>query len=354
MWGTYRRRVSSGWLSLGDPSERQAKNRSKQTGAPRGMLLAGALWACAACFLSGCTAQLGNNTVDLALSLNALVKRQIFFNLAQSFLDPGFVPAQVTIVSGSAETTFSVSPTLTVPLGPTLAGTAAATVASVPQTSFQSVATSAAPGLQLGASNISKQNWTISPINDSGEFRRLRALYNYATGQIDAGDFLCEYPVQSLALPLHTKGGNVELKVNCGKPIYADPNFVRNHNCILCGEPDASGRVTPTINPKLIPRLVSRQQDDSHNARVGSANGVDLYVCDGCPGNVDGKRAFGDFVIFVYEAMLQTTGGAREDTYVAPGTGSGSRVAPAEAPGPTRGSGKAPAIAPFIFSVPLQ
>lgn len=310
--------------------------------------------ACVAILLSGCAAQLSNNTVDLALSLNALVKRQIFFNLSQSFLDPGFVPAQVAIATGTAETTFSVSPTLTVPFGPTVAGTAAATVATAPQTSFQSVVTNAAPGLQLGASNISKQNWTISPINDSGEFRRLRALYNYVTGQIEADEFLCEYPVQSLALPLHTKGGNVELKINCGKPIYADPNFVRNHNCILCGEPDASGYVAPTINRRLIPRLVSRQQDDGHNARIGSASGIDLYICDKCPGNVDGKRGFGDFVIFVYEAMLQTTGGAREDTYVPPGTPGAPRAAPAEAPGPTRGSGKAPAITPFIFSVPLQ
>jgi hypothetical protein len=312
------------------------------------------LLACFAILLSGCAAQLGHNTVDLALSLNALVKRQIFFNLSQSFLDPGFVPAQVTVATGTAETTFSVSPTLTVPLGPTLAGTVGATVASTPQTSFQSVATNAAPGLQLGASNISRQNWTLSPINDSGEFSRLRALYNYVTGQIDADEFLCEYPVQSLALPLHTKGGNVELKVNCGKPIYADPNFVRNHNCILCGEPDATGRVAPTINPKLIPRLITRQQDDGHNAKIGSANGVDLYICDRCPENIDGKRAFGNFIIFVYEAMLQTTGGAREDTYVVPGTSGGTRTAPAEASGPTRGSGKAPAITPFIFSVPLQ
>ena len=309
------------------------------------------LLTCLAILISGCAAQLNSNTVDLALSLNSLVKRQILFNLSQSFLDPGFVPAQVAISTGSAETTFSVSPTLTVPLGSTLANTAGATFSGASQSSIQSVLTNAAPGLQLGASNISKQNWTISPINDSGEFRRLRALYNYATGQIEAQEFLCEYAVQSLALPVRTKGGNVELKVDCNKRIYADPNFVRNHNCILCGEPDATGSVTPTINPKLVHRLFSRSQDEVHNAKIGSTNGVDLYMCERCPGNIDGKRAFGNFVIFIYEAMLQTTGGAREDAQEIPG---GSRTAPADVPGPTRGSGKAPAITPFIFSVPLQ
>src|SRR5215831_5546027 len=74
---------------------------------------------------SGCAStQLNYNTADLASSLNSLTKRQIFFNLAQAITDPEFVPSQVTISVGTAQTLNSVTPSVSVPLGtPVLATT---------------------------------------------------------------------------------------------------------------------------------------------------------------------------------------------------------------------------------------
>jgi hypothetical protein len=62
---------------------------------------------CAAIALlgSGCAStQLNYNTADLANSLNSLAKKQIFFNLGQALTDPEFVPSQVTISIGTAQT----------------------------------------------------------------------------------------------------------------------------------------------------------------------------------------------------------------------------------------------------------
>ena len=75
-----------------------------------------------ACLLSSACAstQLNYNTADLASSLNSLTKRQIFFNLSQAIDDPEFVPSQVTISIGVAQTANSVSPSISVPLGPSL------------------------------------------------------------------------------------------------------------------------------------------------------------------------------------------------------------------------------------------
>ena len=81
----------------------------------------------AVCFLSsGCaSSQLNYNAADLASSLNALQKRQIFFNLAQALNDPEFVPSQVTISIGTAQTANAVTPTISLPLGALLADSTA-------------------------------------------------------------------------------------------------------------------------------------------------------------------------------------------------------------------------------------
>src|SRR4051812_38514504 len=89
----------------------------------------GRLFGVAACFLGvGCAStQLNYNTADLASSLSSLAKTQILFNLAQTITDPEFVPSQVTISIGTAETANSVSPSISVPLGPSLAVSSRAT-----------------------------------------------------------------------------------------------------------------------------------------------------------------------------------------------------------------------------------
>jgi hypothetical protein len=93
----------------------------------------------AVCFLgSGCAStQLNYNAADLASSLNSLTKRQIFFNLDQAINDPEFVPSQVTISIGTAQTANAITPSISVPLGPALATTNSSRPPQAPARSFR-------------------------------------------------------------------------------------------------------------------------------------------------------------------------------------------------------------------------
>jgi len=90
---------------------------------------------------------LNYNAAELASSLNSLQKRQIFFNLAQTLSDPEFVPSQVTISIGTAQTANAVTPSISLPLGSPLATTSRFTSAANPSAQFSSQITNAVPGL---------------------------------------------------------------------------------------------------------------------------------------------------------------------------------------------------------------
>src|SRR4030081_2699619 len=163
----------------------------------------------AVCFLgSGCaSSQLNYNAADLASSLNSLQKRQIFFNLAQALNDPEFVPSQVTVSIGTAQAANAVTPSISLPLGSPLATTSRFTSAANPSARFSSQITTPAPGRGAKVTDPGNQSWTMVPANSSNQIRRLRSLYQYATGTMPRTDmtrdltqeeaerqFLCEYP----------------------------------------------------------------------------------------------------------------------------------------------------------------
>ena len=301
--------------------------------------------ACAAVGLSACAkAQLNHNTVELATSVADLIDEQVFYNLSKALFEgPGFIPAQVQIGAGTATTTNTISPSLSLPLGATVA--TPATAGNATTYSF------APPGLTLGLTNTGTQTWNTSPINDAGQFSRLRALYNFATGRIPEGDFTCQYPVQSLALPLVGNGGNAFWDC-AGSRVFGDPNFLRGHTCVVCATGPLKKDVAATVthNPKLIYNLVSDQVDDAHNFKIGSYMGKGLYVCRFCETHPerDGKVAFSNLTIFIYEAMLASTGGAKED---AP---PGATGAASGGGGNSTGSGKSSTISPFFYAIPLR
>jgi hypothetical protein len=132
----------------------------------------------AVCFLeSGCAStQLNYNAADLASSLNSLTKRQIFFNLDQAINDPEFVPSQVTISIGTAQTANAITPSISVPLGPALATTNRFTTSTGPSSQFQNQVTTVGPGFGLSATDAWNQSWTMVPANSSNKIERLRTL----------------------------------------------------------------------------------------------------------------------------------------------------------------------------------
>ena len=144
---------------------------------------------CAAIALlgSGCAStQLNYNTGDLANSLNSLAKKQIFFNLAQALTDPEFVPSQVTISIGTAQTANAITPSLALPLGPPIATTSRFTAGTNPNAQFSTQLTTASPSIGLQATDAWNQSWTMVPAASSNQLRRLRSPLSVRDGNAAA------------------------------------------------------------------------------------------------------------------------------------------------------------------------
>ena len=298
----------------------------------------------ALCLLSAACAstQLNSNTTDLASSLSSLAKTQILYNLAQAITDPEFVPSQVTISVGTAQTANSVSPSVSVPLGPSFAVTNRMTTGGGRGgNQLSNISTNAAPGLGIQVTDAWNQSWTMVPANSANQLRRLRTLYQFATGTLARREpakeltekeaerqFLCDYAIQSLAVQPDSPGSNVRYRVDdcldssgtlTTRLYYADPSFTQGPNCVVCIEDLHEKSPRPHLNPALkyhFVRTTTEKTDDM--VRLGSHSGTEFYVCrsatgacDFVPGQrpVDRRRAVSDFVLFVHEAMSLPGGG---------------------------------------------
>lgn len=294
--------------------------------------------------VTGCAStQLNYNTADLASSLGSLQKRQIFYNLAQALEDPEFVPSQVTISIGTAQTANAVNPSISIPLGSSFSSASRVTDAvRNPSTQLTGTLTTAAPGIGVGLVDSWNQSWTMVPANGSNQLRRLRALYQYATGTLPHQDparelteeeaeksFLCEYPLQALSIPSSPPGENIAYRlegcrdngsVSHSRLLYADPTFTQGPNCVICVDDLKAKTPRLYINPNLKYRFVHGDKNRTADMiKVGDHGGTSFYVCasqsSGCrrvanQDPYDGRKAFSDFVLFVYEAMSMPAGGS--------------------------------------------
>jgi hypothetical protein len=291
---------------------------------------------------SGCaSSQLNYNAADLAASLNSLTKKQIFFNLAQALNDPEFVPSQVTVSIGTAQTSNAVTPSISLPLGSPIATTSRFTTAASPSAQFASQVTNAVAGVGVQVTDAWNQSWTMVPANSSNQLRRLRTLYQYATGTMPRADMtkdlnqeeaerqlLCEYPMQSLAVSASPAGNVIYRLEGCqdnnsrsprSRVVHADPTFTQGPNCVVCIDDLNAKLLHPYVNPNLkyhFLRTTAGKTEDMIN--VGSYGATDFYVCASAGANCnlvalqdafDGRKAFSDFVLFVYEAMSVSGGG---------------------------------------------
>jgi hypothetical protein len=294
-----------------------------------------------ACMLAtGCaSAQLNYNTADLASSLGSLMKSQIFYNLAQAINDPDFFPSQATISIGTAQTANAVNPSISVPLGPTWTNTARFLQQNNPSAQFLSGTTLASPGIGIQFVDAWNQSWTMVPANSSNQLRRLRTLYQYVTGTMVRKNsteltveeaekqFLCDYPIQALSVPSSPPGENVgywleDCPDNSKSPKrrihFADPTFTQGPNCVLCVDDLKSKAPNLYVNPNLKYRFLHTKKTSDDMVQIGAYGQTPFYVCESIGGNCpflprqepfDGRKAFSDFVLFIYEAMSQPGGG---------------------------------------------
>jgi hypothetical protein len=301
------------------------------------MSIAAGLVAC------GCSStQLNYNTADLASSFNSLTKRQIFYNLAQSVTDPEFVPSQVTISIGTAQTLNSVTPSISVPLGnPLITTNRVATTggAIAARNDFVSTAvTQTVPTLGVQAVDAWNQSWTMSPVISATQLRRLRSLYQFATGTLPRRDrtveltqeeaekiFICEYTLQALSIAPNSTNvvfrldgcPNNTTRESQSRVVHADPTFTQGAGCVICIDDLNAKQLRPHVNPNLKYHFI-RTEKSGDMVQIGSYGPVGFYVCDSPEGNCprvsgqepfDGRKAFSDFILFVYEATTTPSSG---------------------------------------------
>jgi hypothetical protein len=159
--------------------------------------------------LAGCAStQLNYNTLDIAENVESVYVRQALINLSRTIDDQTTVPSQIEIAAGTAQTSNSVTPSLTAPFSHAVTRAASGAVTSTAL---------AGGGLSLGASDAWQQSWTISPVTDGDNLRNLRALYRYVV--VEGADLRREYQ-PALALT--------------GGKYVIDPYALLKPHCVLC------------------------------------------------------------------------------------------------------------------------
>jgi hypothetical protein len=124
-------------------------------------------------------------------------------------------------------------------------------------------------------------------------------------------------------------GGNVIYKLDgCrdnssrtphSRIVHADPTFTQGPNCVVCIDDLNAKLLHPHVNPNLKYHFLRTTPGKAENMiNIGSYGTTDFHVCTSAAANCplvanqdafDGRKAFSDFVLFVYEAMSQSGGG---------------------------------------------
>ena len=282
----------------------------------------------ASLLLEGCAStQLNYNTVNLGQNYDDLLTRQVSYNL-QKFIDnPVALPSQIKIGGGTAQTANSVSPSFTLPFTSQIVSGVTSAVTGIGTSRGR---TASGFGMSLAASDQWNQSWSLDPVSDPDQLRRLRALYQYATRNIDYVKFECTYPIieaggPKAATPVYDRSIKyvrlakcVDFKGNPIQPSYEpvepDRTFIRQPGCIMCdyGETVTAGpyrgyRILEK-NKGLTQQWLYRPTDQvlpapQEPVPLPSNGDTNLLVL-----GTAGLATFYEFVIFVQEASVQGVG----------------------------------------------
>jgi hypothetical protein len=303
--------------------------------------------AIASIALAGCaSSQLNYNTLDLASSSNDLITSQVLSNLGKFRSFPYALPSQVSIPSGSASTTNTITPTISGPLGPsvttTLANSAAAPLFNARTNTH--LLPNATAGVTAG--DQWSQNWTLTPLEDPDQLRRLRALYRFGAGFINKNGLACDYPLVQKAggggASQSTQTVNVyvdgkKTQSDSSKPPppaggtdqytsrqcpgrdfgQPDPAFLKLPGCVLCTKDSTHHElfVNPALSNQWLWNNIDPLPQDA--LLLGPYSGHYLYlVPHGTTWECNAstltplecaEKEYGDFVLFILEATLQST-----------------------------------------------
>jgi hypothetical protein len=155
------------------------------------------VWGALCLSLAGCaSAQVNYNTLDIAGTYDQLITKQVTLNLQKSIDSKWSLPAFVKVTAQSAGTVNSITPMVTLPISGSIQQLSSLQkVATATTTQYSRTGQFAGQGISLGGSDQWNQTYTLTPVIDTGSLRRLRVLYQFATRQIDSGDFESTYPI---------------------------------------------------------------------------------------------------------------------------------------------------------------
>ncbi|WP_159011368.1 hypothetical protein [Bradyrhizobium sp. S69] len=146
--------------------------------------------------LVGCAStQINYNTLDIASTYDQLITKQVTYNIRKSIESRYGLPAFVKVTAATATTQASVTPTASIPLSTGITNTIQTGATGLLSGGSRATAR-AAPGLGVSATDQWVQTYTLTPVVDTDQLRRLRALYQYVTRQLTSdAEFESDYPL---------------------------------------------------------------------------------------------------------------------------------------------------------------
>jgi hypothetical protein len=154
--------------------------------------------------LGGCAStQVNYNTLDIASTYDQLITKQVTFNLQKTLDNKYGLPAFVKVTAQTATTQNTVTPSASIPWTAQITKLAQKAVAPS-GTTIQDSETKqlAGRGISLGVTDQWNQTYTLSPVEETDQIRRLRTIYQFVTRTLpssglpegsSAKDFECLY-----------------------------------------------------------------------------------------------------------------------------------------------------------------
>jgi hypothetical protein len=139
--------------------------------------------------LASCAStQVNYNTLDIASTYDLLITKQVTYNIRKSYEDKYGLPSFTKVTAQTATTQDTITPSVTTPLAAQITWVNQITRAATGVTGQGSRTSQlAGSGASLQAAAQWQQAYTLTPIYDTGELRRLRVLYQYVTKQLPTG-----------------------------------------------------------------------------------------------------------------------------------------------------------------------
>lgn len=301
--------------------------------------------------VGGCAStQLNYNTLDLAGTVDQLVAQQVIYNVIKFVENPEAIPSLVSLPAGSATTINNIGASWSDPISKAKAVTdnlAAVSTGASTRTISHAITTNSMT-VTPSVSDQWSQNWTLAPITDPDQMRRVRAIYRYALGysydKKDLPQECAKRPTNDPCPTIQDEYASIYKSVSSGADtgmLILDNVYLRKPGCVLCTDKklsDGTDRLSVddlNVNERLKWGFLRWHSGSYHSVQppnpqtdvsLGTYGPYELFA-GGQRSNSANRTAFAEFVLFVLEGTLSTTSGAGggkgggKGLFIIPGSG---------------------------------